>query len=89
MESVSASEFAFGHQVRLGLQPMLHIVPRERALVHVAEVCPSSDFFRGWGEIDRSFAKVRSRDRWRFTKWGFGLMLAVRRFVVFHTRIAD
>jgi len=31
-------EFAFRDQLRLGLQPMLHMVPGQRTLVHITEV---------------------------------------------------
>ncbi len=38
--------FAFRDQFRLGFQPMLHIVPGQRTLVDITEVCLSGDFVR-------------------------------------------
>ena len=39
-------EFAFREQLRLGLQAMLHLVPLQRTLVGITEVCLSGHFVR-------------------------------------------
>ena len=46
MKTVNPGEVALCDQLCLGLQPVLHIVPRLRALVHIIEVCNSGDFVR-------------------------------------------
>ena len=46
MEAVNPGEVAFREQLGLGLQPVLHIVPGLRALVHITEVRPSGHFVR-------------------------------------------
>ena len=46
MKTVNPGKLAFREQLRLGLQPVLHIVPGERTLVHITEVGPSSHFVR-------------------------------------------
>ena len=46
MKAVDPGKVAFLDQLRLGIQPVLHIAPGERALVHIGEVCPSSHFVR-------------------------------------------
>jgi hypothetical protein len=40
METVNAGEVPFREQLRLGLQPVLHIVPRQGTLVHKTKVGP-------------------------------------------------
>ena len=46
METVNPREVAFGEQLRLGFQPVLHILPGQGTLVHISEVGPSGDFVR-------------------------------------------
>jgi len=46
MKTVNPGEFAFREQLRLGLQPVLHIVSGPRTLVHITEVGPSGHFVR-------------------------------------------
>ncbi len=46
MKTVNPGEVAFREQFRLGLQPVLHIMPGQRTLVHITEVCPSGHFVR-------------------------------------------
>ena len=51
MKGVDARELTFGDQVRLGIEPMLHLMPRQRALVLVAEVGATRDFVRRRDEL--------------------------------------
>jgi len=46
MKTVNPGEFAFREQLRLGLQPMLHIMPGQRTLVDITEVGLSGHFVR-------------------------------------------
>ena len=46
MKTVDPGEIAFRKQLRLGLQPMLHMVPVQRTLAQITEVCPSGDLVR-------------------------------------------
>ena len=46
MKTVDPGEVAFRKQLRLGLQPMLHMVPVQRTLAQIIEVCPSGDLVR-------------------------------------------
>src|ERR1035438_9889932 len=46
MKTVNPGEFAFREQFRLGFQPMLHLVPGQRTLVHITEVGLSGHFIR-------------------------------------------
>ena len=43
MKTMNPGEVALGEQMGLGVQPVLHIVPGQGTLVHIAEVCPSRD----------------------------------------------
>jgi hypothetical protein len=52
MKTVNPGEVAFRNQFRLGLQPVLHLVPGQRPLVHISEVCPSGHFVRGRRKIN-------------------------------------
>jgi len=38
MKTMSPGEIAFREQLRLSLQPVLHIMPGQRTLVHISEV---------------------------------------------------
>ena len=44
VKPMNPGEFAFRDQFRLGGQPMLHIVPRQRTLVLIIEVCLPGHF---------------------------------------------
>ena len=46
VKPMNPGEVAFGEQLRFGLQPVLHIAPGPRTLVHITEVCPSGHFVR-------------------------------------------
>ena len=46
MKTVTPGELAFRDQFRLSLQPMLHLVPLQRTLVGITEVCFSGHFVR-------------------------------------------
>ena len=46
MKTVHAGEVALGEKLRLGLQPVLHIVPGQRTLVNISEVGPAGHFVR-------------------------------------------
>jgi len=46
MKAVNPGEVAFRQQLRLGIQPVLHITPGLRALVDIKEVRPSGYFVR-------------------------------------------
>ena len=46
MNTVSPGKVPFREQMRLGLQPVLHIVPGLRTLVHITEVGSSGHFIR-------------------------------------------
>ena len=46
VKPMNPGEVAFRDQFRLGLQPVLHIVPGQRTLVHITEVGPSGHFVR-------------------------------------------
>jgi len=46
MKTVNPGEFAFRDQLRLGLQPMLYLVPGQRTLVQITEVGFSGHFVR-------------------------------------------
>src|ERR1035437_217951 len=46
METVSPGLVPFREQLRLGLQPVLHLVPGQRTLVHITEVGPSGHLLR-------------------------------------------
>ena len=46
MKTVDPGEVAFRKQLRLGLQPMLRMVPVQRTLAQIIEVCPSGDLVR-------------------------------------------
>ena len=39
-------EFAFRDQLRLSLQSMPHIVPGQRTLIQIVEICPHGHFDR-------------------------------------------
>ena len=39
-------EMAFREQLRLGLQPMPHIVSGQRTLIQIVEICPGGHFAR-------------------------------------------
>ena len=46
VKPMNPGEVAFGEQLRLGLQPVLHIAPGPRTLVQITEVSPSGHFVR-------------------------------------------
>ena len=46
METVSPGLVPFREQLRLGLQPVLHIVPGQRTLVLITEIGPASHLIR-------------------------------------------
>ena len=46
MKTVDPGEIAFRNQLRFGLQPMLHMMPVQRTLTQIIEVCPSGDLVR-------------------------------------------
>ena len=46
MKTVSPGEVPFREQMRLGLQPVLHIVSGQRTLVHITEVGPPGHLVR-------------------------------------------
>ena len=46
MKAVNPGKIAFRQQLLLGFQPVLHIVPGLRALVHIIEVGSSGHFVR-------------------------------------------
>ena len=46
MKTVNPGEIPFREQMRLSLQPMLHIVSGQRTLVHIAEVGPPGHLVR-------------------------------------------
>jgi hypothetical protein len=61
MKTVNPSKVAFRDQLRFGRQPVLHIVPGLRPLVHVIEVCPSGHFIRRRHETNCALTQVHSR----------------------------
>jgi hypothetical protein len=44
MKTVNPGEVPFREQMRLSLQPVLHIVSGQRTLIHITEVGPSGHF---------------------------------------------
>jgi len=52
MKTMNPGKVAFRDQFRLGLQPVLHIVPGQRTLVDITEVGLSGHFVRCWHKIN-------------------------------------
>lgn len=50
---------AFRDQLRLGGQPILHILSRERTLIEIIEVGPAGHFVRGCDKINFVQSKLR------------------------------
>ena len=78
MKSVDAGPVAFFEQLRLGLQPMLHVVSRARTLVHVTEVCFSGNFVSRGRKIKRALGVIFCEFILFHTKIRDGVRLIVR-----------
>jgi len=63
MKTVDAREIAFRDQIRLGLQPMLHLVTGLRTLIFIGKVGFSGHFIRRGSEINFILVYARCR-RW-------------------------
>ena len=61
MKTVSPGEVPFREQMRLGLQPVLHIVSGKRTLVHITEVCPPGHLVRRRHKVNSALVYLRSR----------------------------
>src|SRR5438105_3006496 len=61
MQAVDAMTFIFGKQLRLRLQPLLHIMPRQGTPVKVIEIGPFSDLIRRWPGAGFVLALVNRR----------------------------
>jgi hypothetical protein len=46
VKSMCAGAIAFRDQLRLGIQPVLHMLALRRTLVHIAKIGPPGDFVR-------------------------------------------
>ncbi len=87
MKTVNPGQVAFLEQLRLGLQPVLHLVPGQRTLVHITEVGPTRHFIRRRRKIRSALVQVRDRTRPRRTGWS--LVLILGEFIVFHEGSMD
>jgi hypothetical protein len=64
MKTVSPREVPFREQMRLRLQPVLHIVSGQRTLVHISEVGSPGHLVRRRHKVNSALVYVRSRS-WR------------------------
>jgi len=78
VKTVNACLIAFRDQIRLRLEPVLHLVAGQRTLIHIAEVSFPGHFIRCGRETH--FDWIRSIRRF----WG----LRLRIFIMFHNASA-
>ena len=84
MAAMSPGPFVFGDQLRLGLQPMLHLTSGLRALVDITEVGSAGHFLRRWHKFSFGPAWDRIRDGRRLWFAGRGLAPEERKIILFH-----
>ncbi len=86
VKSVHARQIAFRNQLRLGLKPVLHVVPLLRALVHISEIRSSGDLILGGREL--IFESLLFLNRGQTGRdWRLLISLLVE-LVVFHKAVA-
>ncbi len=75
---------ALRDQFRLGIQPMLDVLPLRRALLDITEVGPPGDLVWRWGKIN--FVLVRFRRACRPGCARRGMVLRFGEFMLFHKK---
>jgi hypothetical protein len=82
MIAVNPGEITLRDKIRLGRQPVLHIVPGLRTLVHIIEICPSGHFVWRRHKLNLTSVRVRGCGWGRCT--GRCLVLNLGVFMVSH-----
>ena len=85
MITVNPGQIAFRKQLRLGCQPMLDIVSRQRTLIHISEIGPPGHFVGRRRKIIFVLVPDRILNRLWFTGW----FLIVGELIVFHKEWAE